>query len=231
MGTDGAQGVFRSPETGAIYARNERGQLCRLGPEAAQTWSPDERHHRLARELARFGLWDHLPEQQRAVAIAETDAGGNPLHTDHVDLLTFVSDGKDLIRGGVERFLAELSPGLERYGVSLQIETIHSPYDAPNDYVVAINGKRCIVWLRPELADDRRWVGWASVAATVRPLVAVNELLADAGSAVRAHTLYAGYDGRVLLLDLRAVEAMRESGLFPDRELPSLPEQLPVAPQ
>jgi hypothetical protein len=54
-------------------------------------------------------------------------------------------------------------------------------------------------------------------------LAVVNQLLAAAGrSALRAHTLYAGAnDGLVLLMDPRAAEAMRASGLFPEHELPA----------
>lgn len=220
------QGVFRSRGTGEVFARDSHGHLRRLDPEAAQAWSADERHHRLASELARFGLWDHLPEQQRLAARADADLGFIPLHNDHVDLLEYFADGEYLAEGGVEDFLAELTPGLERHGVSLETTTIESPYRPPGgrDYILAINGRRCTVWLAHEWEQDNPWE-----AATIRPMAVVNELLAAAGSTIRAHTLYAGTnDGLVLLLDPRAVHAMRESGLFPDHELPAVPEDRPM---
>jgi hypothetical protein len=142
MMSGNAQGVFRSQETGEVFARDSQGRLCRLGPKEALTWSADERHRRLAGELARFGLWDHLPDPQRSAAIAETEMGYMPFHTDYIeDQLEFSVDGEDLAEGGVEDFLAELAPALQRYGVPLQVETIEVPYRPPGvrDYIIAIN--------------------------------------------------------------------------------------------
>lgn len=227
MASGSDQGVFRSKETGDVFARDSHGHLCRLDPEAARAWSADERHRQLTKELARFGLWDHLPEQQRLAAIADAEMGFAPLHTDHVDLLQFFADGEDLAEGGVEDFLAELAPALERHGVSLDVAAIEVPYRPPGgrDYILLINERRSTVWLEHEWEQGYQWE-----AATLRPVAVINQLLADAGSAVRAHTLYAGTnDGLVLLLDPRAVQAMRDSGLFPEHELPELPGELPAA--
>lgn len=99
--------------------------------------------------------------------------------------------------------------------------------------VVATDGKR---WQMPRARTGRktsqnRCRGLQPVAersaweeATVRPLVVVNALLEQAHSSVRVFTLYAGgNDGWALLMDPRVPAAMRVSGLFPDREVPSLP--------
>ncbi len=160
----------------------------------------------MAEALNRYGLWDHLPAELRESAMTEVATGCYPLH---LDLL------EELAEGGVERFLRELAPALARYGVVLEIETVP---DA-DDYTVSINGIRCVV-ARPE-----DWEGgdpWA--LSTVRPLAVVNQLLAAAGrSALRAHTLCAGgNEGLVFLMDPRAAEAMRASGLFPEHEVPAL---------
>ena len=204
-----------------MFERGPQGWLQPIPPEAARSWTGDERHRELAAALDRFGLWDHLPEDRRAQAVADTAAGHLPLHADelfgHVE---FPADGESISEGGVERFLERLAPAVERFGVTLQVETLESPYRAGpgHDYVIAINGIRCTVWLASDLGDT-----WTP--AVVRPLAVVNRLLEAAGSAVRAHTVWAGTeDGLVLLLDPRAVEALRASGFFPDREVPALAE-------
>jgi len=56
-------------------------------------------------------------------------------------------------------------------------------------------------------------------------LSVINQLLEASGSTVRAHTVWGGTeDGLVLLLDPRAVEALRASNLLPDHEIPAMPE-------
>ncbi|MEU9475473.1 hypothetical protein [Streptomyces sp. NPDC048191] len=176
----------------------------------------DERHRVMAEALNRYGLWDHLSAELRESAMAEVATGCHPLHFDLLfEQIEFFADGEELAEGGVERFLRALAPALVRYGVVLEVETVPDV----DDYIVSINGIRCMV-LRPE-----DWEGgdpWA--LSTVRPLAVVNQLLAAAGrSALRAHTLYAGgNEGLVFLMDPRAAEAMRASGLFPEHEVPAL---------
>lgn len=170
----------------------------------------------MAEALNRYGLWDHLSAELRESATAEAATGCYPLDFDVLfEQVEFFADGEALAEGGVERFLRELAPALARYGVVLEVETL---WDA-DDYTVSINGTRCVV-LRDE--DWESGSPWAS--ATVRPLAVVNRLLAAAGrSTLRAHTLCTGgNDGLVLLMDPRAVEAMRVSSLFPEHEVPAL---------
>ncbi|WP_042416616.1 hypothetical protein [Streptacidiphilus anmyonensis] len=182
----------------------------------------DERHRVLAKALARYGLWDHLPAGARAAAEAEVADGGYPLRFDLLHgQVEFFADGEELAEGGVVRFLRSIAPALARYGLTLHAQAAPpADGDHPDDYVVAVNGVRCTVLRRADLEDGRDF--WTP--ATVRPLAVVNRLLAGAAaSPVRAHTLYAGgNDGLLLLLDPRAVAAMRASGLFPDHELPEL---------
>ncbi|MFG2944180.1 hypothetical protein [Streptomyces adustus] len=178
----------------------------------------DERHRALAEALNRYGLWDHLPAEQRAAAMTEVAAGSYPLHfgvlTEHVE---FFADGEDLAEGGVEEFLRTLAPALARCGVALEVETIRDT----DDYTVSINGIRYVLLKPEDLEHGDSWV-----LATVRPLAVVNRLLAAAGrSPLRAHTLYTGgNDGFALLMDPQAAEAMRASGLFPAHEVPALAE-------
>ncbi|MCD0482749.1 hypothetical protein LO771_10150 [Streptacidiphilus sp. ASG 303] len=179
-------------------------------------WRGDERHRVMAEALNRYGLWDHLSAELRESAMTEVATGCYPLHFDLLfEQIEFFADGEELAEGGVEKFLRALAPALVRYGVVLEVET------APDvdDYTVSINGIDCMV-LRPE-----DWEGgdpWA--LSTIRPLAVVNQLLAAAGrSALRAHTLYAGgNEGLIFLMDPRAAEAMRASGLFPEHEVPAL---------
>ncbi|MER6074227.1 hypothetical protein ABT187_36440 [Streptomyces sp. NPDC001817] len=179
-------------------------------------WRGDERHRVMAEALNRYGLWDHLSTELRESAMTEVATGCYPLHFDLLfEQIEFFADGEELAEGGVERFLRALAPALVRYGVVLEVETVPDL----DDYIVSINGIRCMV-LRPE-----DWEGadpWA--LSTVRPLAVVNQLLAAAGrSALRAHTLYAGgNEGLVFLMNPRAAEAMRASGLFPEHEVPAL---------
>jgi hypothetical protein len=179
-------------------------------------WRGDERHRVMAEALNHYGLWDHLSAELRESAMTEVATGCYPLHFDLLfEQIEFFADGEELAEGGVERFLRALAPALVRYGVVLEVETVPDV----DDYIVSINGIRCMV-LRPE-----DWEGgdpWA--LSTVRPLAVVNQLLAAAGrSALRAHTLYAGgNEGLVFLMDPRAAEAMRASGLFPEHEVPAL---------
>jgi|UniRef100_A0AAU3I960 hypothetical protein len=168
----------------------------------------------MADALNRYGLWDHLSAELRESAMTEVATGCYPLDFGLLfEQVEFFADGEELAEGGVDRFLRKLAPALVRYGVALEVETVR---DA-DDYTVSINGIRCVVLRSADWESDP----WA--LSTVRPLAVVNQLLAAAGrSALRAHTLYAGAnDGLVLLMDPRAAEAMRASGLFPEHELPA----------
>ncbi|MDX2853534.1 hypothetical protein [Actinacidiphila glaucinigra] len=178
-------------------------------------WRGDERHRVLAEELNRYGLWDHLPAELRETAVAEVATGCYPLHSDFLsEQVRFFADGEELAEGGVEGFLRALAPALVRYGVVVEVETVP---DA-DDYVVSVNGIRCVVWSPEDWEGEDPWA-----LSTVRPLAVVNRLLAAAGcGAPRAHTLYAGgNEGLVFLMDPRAAAAMRASGLFPGHEVPA----------
>lgn len=214
-------GIFRSRDGDEVWGRGPAGYLVPLPPDRRDAWTADERHRVMAAELEKFGLWDHLPAERRASAAAEVASGCYPLDFDvlfeHVE---FFADGESLAEFGVERFLGQLAPTLERYGLVLHVETEMSSTPGTGGYVVVINGIRCTVWHQGE------WEGghdmWA--LSTVRPLAVVNQLLAAAGrSTFRAHTLYAGgNEGLVYLMDPRAAEAIRASGLLPEREVPAL---------
>ena len=185
-------------------------------------WRPDDRHRVLAEELHRFGLWDHLPAEVRADAVADVASGGYPLDFDLLhERIEFFADGERLAEGGVEQFLGEIAPALARFGLSLQVKSVEQPYLGlgHGDYVLSVNGIGCTIWNADDWSEGNTWE-----QATVRPLAVVNQLLASAGtSRVRAHTLYAGgNEGIVLLMDPRAAEAMRASGLCPGHKVPAL---------
>ncbi|KAB1982814.1 hypothetical protein [Streptomyces triticiradicis] len=179
-------------------------------------WRGDERHRVMAEALDRYGLWDHLSAELRESERTEVATGCYPLNFELLHERTeFFVDGEEMAEGGVDRFLRELAPALVRYGVVLEVETVR---DA-DDYTVLINGIRCVVLRSGEWEDGDTWA-----LATVRPLAVVNRLLAAAGrSTLRAHTLCTGgNEGILLLMDPRAAEAMRASGLFPEHEVPAL---------
>lgn len=170
----------------------------------------------MAEALDRYGLWDHLSAELRESERTEVATGCYPLNFELLHERTeFFVDGEEMAEGGVDRFLRELAPALVRYGVVLEVETVR---DA-DDYTVLINGIRCVVLRSEEWEDGDTWA-----LATVRPLAVVNRLLAAAGrSTLRAHTLCTGgNEGILLLMDPRAAEAMRASGLFPEHEVPAL---------
>ncbi|RAG86879.1 hypothetical protein DN069_04285 [Streptacidiphilus pinicola] len=182
----------------------------------------DARHERLAEALRRYGLWDHLTPEQRRAAASDVARGQYPFDFELLyQQVEFFADGETLAEGGVERFLREIAPVVERHGVRLSVESV--PTDE-SEYAVLINGVRLTVRQDAEAAEPDPWT-----QATVRPLAVLNDLLAAAGaSPVRAHVLYpGGNDTLLLLLDPRAVAAMRASGLFPEHELPALAVTLP----
>jgi hypothetical protein len=146
-------------------------------------------------------------------------AGGYPFTCAVLDDVTFFADGEDLAEGGVEDLLRQMAPALRRCGVELRVRTISG--NDSGEYVVDINGRRCLVLAADDWRDDAPWL-----RATVRPLAAVNDLLAQAGTPIRIHTLYAGgNEGLALLLDPAIVDVVRSSSLIPDRDVPELPRQ------
>jgi hypothetical protein len=163
-------------------------------------------------------LWAHLPEEQQAARALKVAAGEYPLWL-ITESRVVAADGEELAEGGVEEFLESLNPALAPFGVSLVVRSC--PDDAGN-YVVAINGRMCTVITLDEAAQSKSWF-----LATVRPLKLVNSLLSEAGADVQVFTLLAGgNDGIAILLDPRVPAAMRESGLFAERDVPLLPEEV-----
>ena len=177
----------------------------------------------LARDLAAAGLWDHLPARAQEAAQSRITSGEYPLCCDDIDeQVEFIADGEDLAEGGVQDFLKEITPSLARWGLDLRVQVISDPYEAgaDSDYVLAINDVRCTVWTREEIESrDLRY------QATIRPVQVINRLLADIGADARVLTLYAGgNDGMAFILNPRVPAAMKASGLFKDRDVPSIPE-------
>jgi hypothetical protein len=179
----------------------------------------DCRWVRLARALATLGHWRDLPPSVAADQQREIARGGYPFTGAAFDEVTFPADGEDLAEGGVEELLERMRPVLQRHGVALQVATLSTAESIDDDYVIAINGRRCLV-LGP---DDWRYESpWYE--ATIRPLSLVNDLLADPAATVRVFTLHAGgNDGLAILIDPRIVDAMAHSGLIGANDLPILP--------
>jgi hypothetical protein len=177
---------------------------------------------RLAHELAIAGLWAHLPSDAQQAAWRAVVAGGYPFDLDALDgFVMFLMDGEDLAEGGVEDFLMTMRAGLERHGISLDIDRNPS-LDTPaeeDSYVIGINGIKCVILMEEKFDSDYSWY-----LASVRPLIVVNKILDQSGSAVRMFTLNAGgNDGFALLVSPMVPAAMRESGLFGDRDIPVYP--------
>jgi hypothetical protein len=181
----------------------------------------DQRWVELARTLRSLGLWQHLPEDGAAAAERKVVEDEYPLGSfgDEPGGTWFFVDGESMAEGGVGRVLGKMAPSLGTYGVDLQVRTVSMPVGAEEgDYVVEINGRRCVVWTPADWAAKRAWE-----TATVRPLAVVNDLLAEAGATPRLFTLRAGSDDATAwLLDPRVVAAIAGSGLLEDREVPAL---------
>lgn len=174
---------------------------------------------RLAKTLATLGLWRDLPQGAAAEQQREIARGGYPFTSTAFDEVAFQADGEHLAEGGVEELLELMAPALRRHGVELHVAAISLATSADDDYVLVINGRRCLI-LR---ADDWRY-GSPWYEATVRPLAVINELLADVDATVRVFTLHAGgNEGLAVLVEPRIVEAVRHSGLIGIRDLPTLP--------
>ncbi|MFC4065120.1 hypothetical protein [Actinoplanes subglobosus] len=191
----------------------------------------DHRRTELARTLRDLGWWQHLPAEdaaagERAVAEGAHPLGGRATLDEEPGVRYFDVDGETMAEGGVARTLMEMAPALRDHGVELRVELVSHPgYVEDGDYVVAINGRPCLVWTPEDWTAVNPW--WVS---TVRPLAAVNDLLAEAGALPRLHTLYPGSNqGEAWLLNPRIAAAIAESGFFDPESLPTLPP--PVTPR
>jgi hypothetical protein len=167
-------------------------------------------------------MWEHLPEDEAAAAERIVAEGNYPFVSlgEEPGLRFFFVDGEEMAERGVGRELRAMAPGLRTCGVELQIETVNCPSRVEDgDYVVAINGRRCVVWRPEDWPAQRAWE-----VSTVRPLAVVNDLLAEAGATKRLFTLGAGAnEGIAWLLDARVVAAIVDSGLVSEAGLPALP--------
>ncbi|WP_433790695.1 hypothetical protein [Actinoplanes sp. CA-252034] len=184
----------------------------------------DQRHADLARALRELGWWRHLsPDDaaagERAVAEGSHPLGGRATLDEEPGTRYFDVDGETMAEGGVTRVLREMAPALRPHGVDLHVELVSHP----EDYVVAINGRRCVV-LTPDDWDRRS--PWA--VATMNPLIVVNELLAEAGAVPRLYTWYPGSNqGEAWLLDPRIVAVIADSGLISADDMPVRPFSAP----
>jgi hypothetical protein len=172
----------------------------------------------VAQQLDVLGLWRHLPEDVRTANIVAVSCGMHPWATTIAPDVQFFADGEDLAEGGVEPFLQGLARALDALGVDLQTKTVSEPETGV--YAVSINGDEVLLWdqssstAQVEVENPR-------VVATVRPLAAVNRLLAQAGAVERFFTLYAGGNGGiVLLIDPAVVAELVGGGLGCQLELP-----------
>jgi len=184
----------------------------------------DQRWAELARTLRALGWWQHLSEQEaaageRAVAEGAYPLGGRATLDEEPGLRWFDVDGETMAEGGVGRVLAEWAPALRSHGVEPHVEMVSWPDSVEDgDYVITINGRRCVVWTPQDWVANSPWA-----VATVRPLAVINDLLADAGAVPRVYTLSTGgNDGEAWLLDPRIVAAISESGLIKESGVPAL---------
>jgi hypothetical protein len=177
----------------------------------------------LASTLRTLGMWTMLTEQEADAAERQVADGGYPFVIDEsLDGVSwFFTDGETMAEGQIKRVLSSIEPALRRHGVDLHVEVAQEPRvdDKEGDYIIALNGRPCIMWTQDDWAapDRARWT------ATVRPLAVLNDLLAEAGAAVRLFTLYAGTnDGLTWLLDPRIVAAVRDIGRYQESDVPAL---------
>jgi hypothetical protein len=187
----------------------------------------DQRRVELARRLRELGMWENFSEEDAAVGERVVAEGAHPLGgratlDEEPGTRLFNVDGETMAEGGVGRVLAEWAPVLRRYGVELDVELVSYPASVESgDYVITINGRRCVVWTPQDWVAGSPWA-----VATVRPLAVINDLLAEAGAAPRIYTLYTGgNEGEAWLLDPRIVAAITESGLLEPDVTPALATQ------
>lgn len=179
---------------------------------------PDHRWPELARTLRSLGMWRHLSDDEAAAAERMAADGRLSVIDGEPGLRWFFVDGEFMAEGGVEQVLRDMAPAIRTYGVELDIETVNSPIRVDDgDYVVAISGRPCVVW-RPE-----DWAAEPWKVSTVRPLAAINDLLAEAGVTARLFTIGAGGNEAIAwLVDPRIVAAITDSGLISVHALPVL---------
>jgi hypothetical protein len=191
------------------------------GRRLRQDCRMDHRWADLARTLRSLGLWRHLSEDEANAAERKVVEVRWPFGSfgDQPGGFWFLVDGEEMAEGFVSRELADMAPSLREHGVDLHVEEVSFPSDVEEgDYVIAINGRRCVVWTPQDWVDQSAWE-----TATVRPLAVINDLLAEAGATPRLFTLYTGAnEGIAWLLDPRIVAAIAASGLLSDREVPAL---------
>jgi hypothetical protein len=111
----------------------------------------DHRWVELARTLRSLGMWEHLPEDEATAAERMVAEGNYPFVSlgEEPGVRYFLVDGETMAEGGVDRELRAMAAGLQTCGIDLQIETVNRPSRVEDgDYVVAINGRRCVVWSR-----------------------------------------------------------------------------------
>jgi hypothetical protein len=186
----------------------------------------DQRYVELARKLRELGLWKDFSAEdaaagERAVAEGAHPLGAKAILDEESGSRFFAVDGEEMAEGGVARTLQiELVPALRAHGVDLRFETVNFPASVESgDYVIAINGRQCVVWTPEDWATGRPWL-----VSTVRPLAVINDLLAEAGAVPRLYTLYAGSNqGDAWLLDPRIAAAIADSDLFDEESVPALP--------
>jgi hypothetical protein len=187
----------------------------------------DQQWAELAKTLRELGMWQHFSAAdaaagEEAVAQGAHPLGGRATLDEEPGERFFNVDGETMAEGGVGRVLAEWAPALHRYGVDPRVELVSYPDSVESgDYVVTINGRRCVVWTPQDWVANSPWA-----VATVRPLAVLNDLLAEAGAVPRLYTLHTGSnDGEAWLLDPRIVAAITESGLLSADETPVLATQ------
>ena len=195
-----------------------RGQTDARDHGAAGSDVLDKRWGDLSRTLAESPCWSHLPPATAAECQGVVAAGGYPFTGDVFPGVDFITDGEELAEGGVEDLLQLMDPALSDHGVALRVEVSRLAKSIDDDYVLHINGRRCLVLDRDDWIYGRPWYD-----ATVRPLAVVNDLLVEAGASARVFTLYTGgNEGAALLLDPQVIAAVARSGLIDAEDLPVL---------
>jgi hypothetical protein len=106
-----------------------------------------------SRALAELGCWSHLSPTAAAECERSVAAGGYPFTAEVFSGVDFMADGEELAEGGVEDLLQLMDPALRGHGVALRVEALHLPNSADDEYMVDINGRRCVVLDR----DDCQW--------------------------------------------------------------------------
>ncbi|BAL91234.1 hypothetical protein AMIS_60140 [Actinoplanes missouriensis 431] len=183
----------------------------------------DQRWAELAETLRVLGMWDRLSDQEAAEAERTIADGGYPFRKPEAleGVLWFYLDSEEMAEGQIRFKLSAIEPALREHGVGLCIDVLNHPdvEATVGDYIIALNGRRCVMWTQADWAQP--WI--ARRKATVRPLAVLNDQLAEAGATVRLFTLYAGSEEATgWLPDPRIVAAVTDSGLIEERELPVL---------